>query len=585
MEIKTDSTKNPAAKEFDALLKEDLKKRDLKEGNIIKATISEIGKKFVFVDLKAKSEGIIPIEEFKISKEFQDLKVGSKVDVYLERIESFKSGEIVVSREKARRMSTWKKMEKAFETKEEVEGVITNKVKGGMVVNVNSCLCFLPGSQISTSPLKNFEIDKLMNTPLKFLVVKCDKARGNLVVSRRAILEKSRNEGIDKILKKIKEGDIVEGKCKAILDWGAFIDLNGADALLHVTDLSYSRVKKTSDLLSVGQTIKCKIIKIDSETKRISVGIKQMHKDPYENLEKKYKINEVYKGIVTKCVEYGAFVKLDDNLEGLVHQSEISWTKKNIQPSKVLSPSQEIKVKIIEIDTSKRRISLSYRQTLDNPWNIFMKKSPVESTVNCKVNNITDFGLFVSIENSELIGMIHYKDIAWNESDQSLKKFKKNDSIKAKILEVDKEKEKIRLGIKQLEKSPFDYFKDEKLKVGSIITVSVKEILPKKGIKVVIGNNENLITTIKKSDLALNVQDQRETIFQPGNRLDCAIVDLKPEQSKVVLSVKEKERIENEEAVKKFGKEGKSSGQSLKSIFGKVLGSKKKDKKKDKEEK
>ena len=405
------------------------------------------------------------------------------------------------------------------------------------------------------------------------------------MVSRRAILEKSRNEGIDKILSKIKEGDIVEGKCKAILDWGAFIDLNGADALLHVTDLSYSRVKKTSDLLSVGQTIKCKIIKIDSETKRISVGIKQMHKDPYENLEKKYKINEVYKGIVTKCVEYGAFVKLDDNLEGLVHQSEISWTKKNIQPSKVLSPSQEIKVKIIEIDTSKRRISLSYRQTLDNPWNIFMKKSPVESTVNCKVNNITDFGLFVSIENSELIGMIHYKDIAWNESDQSLKKFKKNDSIKAKILEVDKEKEKIRLGIKQLEKSPFDYFKDEKLKVGSIITVSVKEILPKKGIKVVIGNNENLITTIKKSDLALNVQDQRETIFQPGNRLDCAIVELKPEQSKVVLSVKEKERIENEEAVKKFGKEGKSSGQSLKSIFGKVLGSKKKDKKKDKEEK
>ena len=263
----------------------------------------------------------------------------------------------------------------------------------------------------------------------------------------------------------------------------------------------------------------------------------------------------------------------------------MSYTKKNVQPSKILSPSQEIKVRIIEIDTSKRRISLSYRQTLENPWDIVTKKSPVGSTVNCKVNNITDFGLFVSIENSDLIGMIHFKDLAWSENDQNLKKFKKNDSLKAKILEIDKEKEKIRLGLKQLEKSPFDYFKDENLKIGSIITVSVKEILPKKGIRVVIGNNENLITTIKKSDLALNVQDQRETIFQPGNRLDCAIIDLKPEQSKIVLSVKEKERIENQEAIKKFGKEGKSSGQSLKSIFNKVLGSKKKSKKKDKEDK
>ncbi len=585
MEVKTESSKNPGAKEFEALLKEDLKKRDLKEGNIIKATISEIGKKYVFVDLKAKSEGIIPIEEFKISKEFQDLKVGSKIDVYLERIESFKTGEIVVSREKARRMSTWKKMEKAFETQEEVEGIITNKVKGGLVVNVNSCLCFLPGSQISTTPLKNFEIDKLMNKPLKFIVVKCDKARGNLVVSRRAILEKSRNEGLEKILSKIKVGDIVEGKCKAILDWGAFIDLDGADGLCHVTDLAYSRVKKTSDLLSVGQTMKFKVIKIDPETKRISLGIKQMFADPYEDLDKKYKVGDICKAVVTKCVEYGVFAKISENLEGLIHSSELSYTKKNVQPSKILSPSQEIKVRIIEIDTSKRRISLSYRQTLENPWDIVTKKSPVGSTVNCKVNNITDFGLFVSIENSDLIGMIHFKDLAWNENDQNLKKFKKNDSLKAKILEIDKEKEKIRLGLKQLEKSPFDYFKDENLKIGSIITVSVKEILPKKGIRVVIGNNENLITTIKKSDLALNVQDQRETIFQPGNRLDCAIIDLKPEQSKIVLSVKEKERIENQEAIKKFGKEGKSSGQSLKSIFNKVLGSKKKSKKKDKEDK
>tara|TARA_Y100001970_G_scaffold93219_1_gene117539 strand:- start:1155 stop:2906 length:1752 start_codon:yes stop_codon:yes gene_type:complete len=575
MEAKTESVRKESTKEFESLLKEDFKKRDLKEGSIIKATVSEIGKKFLFLDLKSKSDAMLPIEELKLLKEFDALKVGSKIEVYLERLENFR-GEVIVSRQKAKQMSSWKRMEKAFETQEEVEGTIESSVKGGMVVNVNSCLAFLPGSQISTTPLKKYEVDKLMNTPLKFLVVKCDKARGNIVLSRRAILEKTRNKDMEKILSKIKEGDIVEGKVKAILDWGAFIDLNGADGLLHVTDLSYSRVKKTSDLLSIGQTIKCKIIKIDTETKRLSLGIKQMHKNPYENLEKKYKVGQTYSGVVTKCVEYGVFVKLEEGLEGLVHQSELSWTKKNVTPSKIVSPSQEIKVKIIEIDTEKKRISLSLRQTLDNPWNTFEKKSPVGTIVQSKVTNIVDFGLFVSIDNSDVVGMIHKNDISWSQDDTILKKFKKNDSIKAKILEIDKEKEKIRLGIKQLEKSPFDYFKDEKLKIGNIITVTVKEILPKKGIRVVIANNENLSTIIKKSELALNVQDQRETIFQPGNRLDCAIVELDYDRNKVVLSVKEKERIENEEAVKKFGKEGKSSGQSLKAIFGKVLGSKKK---------
>ena len=578
MEVKAENIKNDNKKEFESLLKEDFKKRDLKEGNIIKATISEIGKKFIFVDLKAKSEGIIPIEEFKISKEIQNLKVGSKIDVYLERIESYK-GEIVVSREKARRMSSWKKMEKAFETQEEVEGMITNKIKGGMVVNIESCLCFLPGSQISTTPLKNFEIDKLMNIPLKFIVVKCDKARGNLVVSRRAILEKSKNEDIKKILAKIKEGDIVDGKVKAILDWGAFIDLNGADALLHVTDLSYSRVKKTSDLLSIGQTIKCKIIKIDPETKRISCGIKQMHEDPYENLEKKYKINDTYKGMVTKCVDYGAFVKLEEGLEGLIHQSELSWTKKNVQPSKILSPSQEINVKIIEIDTEKKRISLSLRQTLENPWNSFAKKSSVGSIVQSKVINIADFGLFVSIENSELVGMIHYKDISWNETEENLKKFKKNDSLKAKILEIDREKEKIRLGIKQLEKDPFDFFVNKKN--GDVVTATVKNVL-RSGIKVSVGNDDNYLFTIKKSDLAKDIENCRPEIFNMGNKVDCCIVGLDKDKRKASLSIKELE-IQNEKiAIAKYGKDGTSSGQSLKAIFNKVLGSKKEKAKKKK---
>ena len=339
MAVETETIKNSQTKEFETLLNEDLKKRNFQEGKIIKAVVNEIGKKHIFVETGLKSEGAIPIEEFKISKELEALKIGSKIDVYLEKIESYK-GDIVVSREKARRMGSWKKMEKAFETQKEVEGVITNKVKGGFIVNIDSCLCFLPGSQVDTKPIKN--MDHLMNVPQKFLCVKLDKIRGNIVVSRKAILAKTRQKELENVLSKIKEGDIVDAQVKSILDWGAFLDLNGADALLHVTDLSYSRVNKPSDLLSIGQSIKVKIIKIDSETKRISCGVKQMHPDPYENLEKKYKVGKIYDGTVTKVVDYGAFVKLEEGLEGLVHQSCLSWNKKNVHPNKILSSSQKI---------------------------------------------------------------------------------------------------------------------------------------------------------------------------------------------------------------------------------------------------
>ena len=578
MVLETNLETSGKTKEFENLLKEDFKKRDLKEGAIVKATISEIGKKFIFVDLKAKSEGIIPIEEFKITKELEGLKVGSKVEVYLERIEGFK-GEIVVSREKARRMSSWKRMEKAFKDEEEVEGVITSRTKGGMIVNIDSCLCFLPGSQIDTKPLKNFEIDELMNVPLKFLCVKLDKIRGNIVVSRRSILEKSKSEDLKNILSKIKEGDVVEGKVKAILDWGAFIDLNGADALLHVTDLSYSRVKKPSDLLSVGETIKVKIIKIDNQTKRISCGVKQMHPDPYDKLEKKFKLNEIYKGVVTKCVEYGAFVRLGDGLEGLVHSSEIDWTKKNVNPSKVLSPSQEISVKIIEIDAEKRRISLSYKATLENPWEKLVRESPVGSIVKAKVKNIADFGIFLNIENSSLSGLLHYKDISWEEKEEDLKRYKKNDVIKAKVVEIDREKEKIRLSIRHLEKDPFDYFKDKKN--GEVITAKVQSVL-KNGIKVSPGNDDKLQITIKKNNLAKDPENCRPEVFNPGNKVDCMIVDLDSEKRKVNLSIKELE-IQNEKiAIKKYGKDGSSSGAILGDILGRVFSSKKTNPKKKK---
>ncbi len=570
LEIETIGKDN--VKEFEKLLKEDFKKRDLKEGNIVKATVSEITKKNVYVDLRGKSEGIISVEEFKMSKELDGLKVGSTIEVYLDKIESYK-GEIIVSREKARRMGSWKRMQKSFENQEEVQGIITNRVKGGFVVNIDSCLCFLPGSQVDTKPLKNF--DHLMNVPQKFLCVKLDKARGNIVVSRRAILEKTRNKDLENILSKMKEGDIVEGTCKSILDWGCFMDLNGADALLHVTDLSYSRVKKPADLLSVGQKIKVKIIKIDKETKRISVGVKQMHPDPYKDLEKKYKLNAVYKGTVSSVTPYGAFVKLEEGLEGLVHQSEISWTKKNAQVGKYLSNSQEIKVKIIEMDSEKRRISLSYKQTLENPWSILIKNYKVGSIANTTVKNITEFALFVSLEKTDLTGMIHYKDISWKESEESLQKFKKNDLVKAKILEIDADKEKIRLGIRQLEKDPFDYFLDKKDR--DIVTATVKEVL-RNSIKVSVGNDENLLITIKKSELAKEIEDCRPEIFTKGNKVDCMIVGLDKEKRKANLSIKELEKHNQEIAIKKYGKDGTSSGQVLGDILGKVFKSKNKKK-------
>ena len=581
MSLETETINKSRTKEFETLLNEDFKKRDFKEGKIIKATISEIGKKYIFVDLQAKSEGSIPIEEFKVSKELDGLKVGSKIDVYLEKIESYK-GEIVVSREKARRMGSLKKMQRAFETQEEVEGTIVSKVKGGFIVNIDSCLCFLPGSQVDTRPVKN--MDSLMNVPQKFLCVKLDNLRGNIVVSRKAVLAKSRNKELETILSKIKEGDIVSAQVKSILDWGAFLDVMGADALLHVTDLSYSRVNKPSDLLSIGDTVKCKVIKVDPETKRISLGVKQLFPDPFEDIEKRYEVGKIYDGIVSKVVDYGAFIKLvgsdgkvEEGLEGLCHQSTLSHTKKNIQPSKVLSSSQKIKVKILELDKAKRRISMSYKDTMENPWDAFIKNYPISSTVKGKVKNVAEFGIFVTIDDSELTGLIHWKDISYIESEENLKKFKKNDKIKAKLITIDREKETIRLGLKQLlEKDPFDFFL--KKKNNEIITVTVREVL-KNGIKVSVGNDKNLLLTIPKKHLSADPASCRPEIFQIGNRTDCMIVDLEKEKRKVNLSIKELE-IHNEKiAIKKYGKDGTSSGRVLGDILGKVFKSKKKEKK------
>jgi len=437
--------KSKTHKEFEKLLSEDLGNRKFKEGEITTGTVEEIGKKFVFIDLGLKSSGAIPLEEFKLTKEIDKIEIGSKIDVLLEKIEN-KHGEIVVSREKARRAKSWKRMEKAFENKEEVKGTIISRCKGGFVVNVDSCLCFLPASQLDLRPLKNF--DHLMKVPQTFECVKLDKKRGNIVLSRRAVIEKIRDKDKNKIISKLKEGDIVQGIVKNITDWGVFIDLNGVDALLHITDISWSRINKPSELLSLGQSIKVKITKIEPVKLKISVSIKHLTEDPYTKIINKYEIGKKYSAVVTKVQDYGCFAKLEEGLEGLIHQSELSWTKKNVHPGKILSTSQKIEVELLEKDIEKRRLSLSYKNTLVNPWNKFVQDHKVGDKFEGSIKNITDYGLFVSIKDTELDGLIHYKDLSWSEKETELEKYKKNQIIKFKILEINRENEKIRLGIK-----------------------------------------------------------------------------------------------------------------------------------------
>ena len=558
-EVKTQSS---SIKEFESLLNEDFKDRKLKENEIIKATVTEITKNFIVVDCKAKMEGMIPIEEFKNDNELENLKTGSVIEVYLERIESFK-GEIVISRDKARKMNAWKKMEKYFQTQEELVGIITGRVKGGYICSVDGLPTFMPASQIDIRPLK--KIDHLMNVPVKVIATRIDKQRGNVCTSRRQVLEKSKNAEILEALKNLKEGDIVVSKVKSCTDWGIFVDINGCDALVHVSDLSYGRVKKPSDLVTSGQDLKVRITKIDKKTNRVSASVKALSEDPYENLAKNYEVGKIYTGTVTKLMEYGAFIKLELGVEGLIHNSELSWKNRNVQPNKILSVSQEIQVKIVSIDTEAKRISLSYKETLENPWKII--KDKVGEITEVKIKNITDKAIFAELD-SGLTGMIHYKEISFNENEEDLKKFKKNQIIKAKIVDI--KDEKIRFSIRALEKDPIDWFKENNKKEGDIITTTIHEVM-KTGVKVSIGNDKKLIITIKKSQLAKEAGDQRPEIFQPGNKLDAAITELDVANRKISLSVKQAQINEEKSLVKKFGKDAKSSGATLKDIFNKAL--------------
>jgi len=562
-------------KEFEALLNDDFKDRKLKENEIIKATVTEITKNFIVVDCKAKMEGMIPVEEFKNDDELSDLKVGSKIEVYLERIESFK-GEIVISREKARRMNAWNRMEKVFATGEEITAYITGKVKGGFIATCDGLPTFMPASQIDVRPLKKF--DHLMNVPLKVIATRIDKVRGNVCTSRRAVLEKSKDVETKEALKNLKEGDIIDdAKVKATTDWGIFLDVKGIDALLHVSDLSHGRVKKPSDLVTIGQTMKVKITKIDKLTNRVSASVKALTEDPYDSLEKKYKVGSVYTGTVTKLMDYGAFVRLEIGIEGLIHSSELSWINKNVQPSKILSASQEVKVKIVSIDSDAKRISLSFRETLPNPWKEIEDK--IGEAIDVTINNITDKAIFAELD-SGLTGMLHYRELSYNEQDQDLNKFKKGQKIKVKVIEL--KDDKLRFSVRAMDKDPFDWFKENKKKEGSIITTRVHEVL-KTGVKVSVDPEKHIIVMIKKNQLAKESTDARPEIFVPGNVLDAMITELDIAKREVGLSVKAAQIYEEKSLVAKFGEGAAKSGATLAGIFQKAMG-KKPGKKKKKEE-
>ena len=562
---------NPLHKEFQSLLEKDFKDRKLKENEIIKATVTEITKNFIVVDCKAKMEGMIPVEEFKNDDELSKLKVGSTIDVYLDRIESAR-GEIIISRDKARKMKAWKKMEKVFESQEELTGYITGKVKGGFIATVEGLPCFMPSSQIDIRPLK--KIDHLMNTPVKVIATRIDKNRGNVCVSRRAVLEKSKNAEIMEALKNIKEGTVVDDAIvKATTDWGIFLDINGVDALLHVSDLSHGRVKKPSDLVTIGQKLKVKITKIDPKTNRVSASVKALTEDPYSNIEKKYKVGEFYKGTVTKIMDYGCFVRIEDGIEGLIHNSELDWTNRNVKPSKILSVSQNIKFKIVNIDKESKRISLSYKATLDNPWNKI--KESVGKEVKIKINNITDKAIFGELTESGLTGMLHYKEISYEENIEDLKKFKKNEIINVKIIEI--KDDKIRFSKRALNRDPLDWFKDNNKKVGDVITTRIHGVL-KSGVKVAVDKEKKLIVTIRRADLAKESADARPEVFSPGNALDAKITELDLKNRKIKLSVKAAQIDEEKSLIAKFGEGATKSGATLKGIFEKAIGSKKKKK-------
>ncbi len=548
--------------EFEALLEKSFESGTPKENTVVNGKIIAIEAGQAIIDIGYKMEGRVDIREFTTStNKDSELKIGDQVEVYLERVENAK-GEAVVSREKARREEAWDKLEKASKTEERVDGIIFGRVKGGFTVDLDGAIAFLPGSQVDVRPIK--DTMPLMNVPQPFQVLKMDRKRGNIVVSRRAVLEESRAEQRAELVGNLAEGNTVDGVVKNITDYGAFVDLGGLDGLLHVTDIAWKRINHPSEVLNLGDTIKVQIIKVNKETNRISLGMKQLEDDPWSDVEARFPISSNQKGIVTNITDYGAFVELEAGVEGLVHVSEMSWTKKNVHPGKILSTSQEVEVMVLELDKEKRRVSLGLKQIQGNPWQNFAQANTTGAVLEVEIKNITEFGLFVGL-GDDIDGMVHLSDLDWEKSgEEALKDYKKGDLIKAKVTDIDVDKERISLSIKALERDPFDEFA-KTVKKGSTLTAVVSKV-DEAGIEV---DCDGVKGFIKRSDLSRDRNEQRPERFSEGDKIDAKVVNLDKSSRKFNLSIKALELAEEKEAVEQYG--STDSGASLGDILGAAL--------------
>ena len=556
-------TATPTTEDFAALLEESFSGGRLEEGNVVKGRVVAIEKDQVVVDVGLKVEGRVPLKEFTSPGKAPTLTKGDEVEVYLERVENA-LGEAVLSRDKARREESWVRLEKSFEAGEKVEGAIFNTVKGGYTVDLDGAVAFLPRSQVDIRPVR--EIGPLMNTPQPFQILKMDKRRGNIVVSRRAILEESRAEQRQELVQKLAEGMVIDGVVKNITDYGAFVDLGGIDGLLHVTDIAWRRINHPSEVLSIGETIKVQIVKVNHETQRISLGMKQLEADPWEGIEAKYPVDSKLTGRVTNITDYGAFVELEPGIEGLIHVSEMSWVKKNVHPGKIVSTSQEVEVMVLEVDPQKRRISLGLKQTMANPWEAFAAAHPVGSVVEGDVKNKTEFGLFIGLD-GDVDGMVHLSDLDWNRSgEEAIEDYNKGDIVKAQVLDVDVDKERVSLGIKQLGGDPFAEASGE-LRRGAVVTCEVTEV-KENGIEVRIADTD-LTAFIRRSDLSKDRGEQRPDRFAAGEKIDARITQFDPKSRKVSVSIKALEVAEEKEAIAQYG--STDSGASLGDILGAAL--------------